>query len=100
VAVAADAVQFVLLPFVIGGVVSPVDDAIDVVTGVALTALLGFHWAFLPTFVAKLVPFVDMVPSWTLAVLITTRGQGARDVTKQAISDEGAPSEPDHLGPD
>jgi hypothetical protein len=56
VAVAADAIQFALLPFVIGGVVSPVDDAIDVVTGVALTALLGFHWAFLPTFVAKLVP--------------------------------------------
>ncbi|HEY4185999.1 MAG TPA: hypothetical protein VGP07_13075 [Polyangia bacterium] len=76
-ALTADAVQFALLPVVIGGAVSPIDDVIDAVTGVALTALLGFHWAFLPTFLAKLVPFVDMVPSWTLAVFITTRDKSA-----------------------
>jgi hypothetical protein len=77
----ADAVQLALLPFVIGGAVSPLDDAIDVVTGVALTALLGFHWAFLPTFIAKLVPFVDMVPSWTVAVFITTRHKSGREIS-------------------
>jgi hypothetical protein len=92
VAVAADVVQFALLPFVIGGVLSPVDDAIDVVTGVALTALLGFHWVFLPTFVAKIVPFVDMVPSWTMAVFITTRGQGGRDVSERELSAEAGAS--------
>ena len=78
-ALAADAVQFALLPLVIGGAISPVDDAIDIVTGLALTALLGFHWAYLPSFIAKLVPFVDMVPSWTLAVAVSTRGKGGRD---------------------
>jgi hypothetical protein len=30
--------------------------------------LLGWHWEFLPSFFAKLVPGVDMVPFWTMAV--------------------------------
>jgi len=30
--------------------------------------LLGWHWEFLPTFLGKLVPGVDLVPLWTMAV--------------------------------
>src|ERR1700738_3924119 len=30
--------------------------------------LLGWHWEFLPSFFAKLVPGVDLVPFWTMAV--------------------------------
>jgi hypothetical protein len=30
--------------------------------------LLGWHWEFLPSFAAKLVPGADLVPFWTLAV--------------------------------
>jgi len=30
--------------------------------------LLGWHWEFLPSFLVKLVPGVDLVPFWTLAV--------------------------------
>ena len=30
--------------------------------------LLGWHWEFLPSFFAKLMPGVDLVPFWTLAV--------------------------------
>jgi hypothetical protein len=30
--------------------------------------LLGWHWEFLPSFLAKLVPGIDLVPLWTLAV--------------------------------
>jgi hypothetical protein len=33
-----------------------------------LSYLLGWHWEFLPSFLAKLVPGVDLVPLWTLAV--------------------------------
>ena len=73
VAIVADGVQLALLPLVVGGVTSPIDDVIDVVTGVVLTALVGFRWAFLPAFVAEMVPFVDLVPSWTMAVLLSTR---------------------------
>jgi hypothetical protein len=78
VALVADGIQIALLPLVVGGAVSPVDDAIDVATAVVLSALLGFRWAFLPTFIAEMVPFVDLAPSWTLAVLITTRQPGLR----------------------
>jgi hypothetical protein len=31
--------------------------------------LLGWHWEFLPSFLAKLVPGVDLVPFWTIAVV-------------------------------
>jgi hypothetical protein len=30
--------------------------------------LLGWHWEFVPSFAAKLIPGVDLVPLWTLAV--------------------------------
>jgi hypothetical protein len=33
-----------------------------------LVQLLGWHWEFLPSFLAKLVPGVDLVPFWTTAV--------------------------------
>jgi hypothetical protein len=75
VALAADTLQIALLPLVLGGAISPVNDMIDVVTAIALTALIGWHWAFLPTFIAEILPVVDLVPSWTLAVFIATRGR-------------------------
>jgi hypothetical protein len=81
VAIAADTMQIALLPLVLGGAISPVNDAIDIVTAVVLTVLIGWHWAFLPAFVAEVVPFVDLVPSWTLAVFIATRGRGP-DLTR------------------
>ena len=33
-----------------------------------MVRLLGWHWEFLPSFFAKLVPGVDLVPFWTIAV--------------------------------
>ena len=44
---------------------------------VVLTALLGWHWEFLPSFAAKLVPGVDLVPLWTLAVEADARNPSA-----------------------
>ena len=35
--------------------------------------LVGWHFAFLPTFVAELVPGVDLIPTWTAAVWLVTR---------------------------
>ncbi len=75
-AIAIDTVQIALLPLVLGGALSPVNDVLDVVTAVVLTVLVGWHWAFLPAFVAEVVPLVDLVPSWTLAVFIATRSRG------------------------
>jgi hypothetical protein len=67
-AVVADALQVVVFPLFVPGAVSPVDDVVDVVVGGTLTYLLGWHWEFLPSFCAKLLPGIDLVPFWTLAV--------------------------------
>ena len=71
-AVAVDLAQFALLP----AQLTPLNNAVDVLTAIAMLALVGPHWAFLPTFLVEFVPFVDLVPSWTLAVMLVTRGKG------------------------
>src|SRR5271165_3835408 len=67
-AIAADALQVVVFPVFVQGALSPADDILDLGVGAAMIHLLGWHWEFLPSFLAKLVPGVDLVPFWTLAV--------------------------------
>jgi hypothetical protein len=66
-AVAADVLQIALFPLFIEGAASPVDDIVDVGVAGGLS-FLGWHWEFLPSFFAKLVPGVDFIPLWTMAV--------------------------------
>jgi hypothetical protein len=73
-AVAADVCQIVVFPLFVGGAFSPWDDGLDLLVAGVLTRLLGWHWAFLPTFFAELVPGLDLVPTWTAAVFFATRG--------------------------
>jgi len=68
IAIAADLCQLVIFPYFIEGAFSPFDDVLDLGVCAVLTKLLGWHWEFLPSFAAKLVPGVDLVPIWTLAV--------------------------------
>ena len=68
IAIIADALQVIFLPLFVEGAVSPADDILDLSVGAALVYLLGWNWEFLPSFLAKLVPGVDLVPFWTLAV--------------------------------
>ena len=82
IAVLVDLAQWALLP----AALTPLNNAVDVATGLALVALVGWHWAFLPTFLAELVPFVELVPSWTLAVLIATRGRIAEPPPEVVVS--------------
>jgi hypothetical protein len=67
-AILADALQLVFLPLFVEGAESPADDVLDLGVGAALVGLLGWHWEFLPSVIAKLVPGVDLVPFWTIAV--------------------------------
>lgn len=67
-ALAADALQVVLIPLFGQGALSPADDVLDFGVAAVLVRLLGWHWEFLPSFFAELVPGVDLVPFWTLAV--------------------------------
>src|SRR5215475_11121083 len=67
-AVAADALQILGIPLFGEGAFSPADDLLDVLVAIVLVHLLGWHWEFLPAFAAELVPGVDLVPFWSLAV--------------------------------
>jgi hypothetical protein len=68
VAIIADALQIAVFPMFVEGALSPADDVLDFGVGALMVHLLGWHWEFLPSFFAKLVPGVDLVPFWTLAV--------------------------------
>ena len=68
VAIVADALQIIVFPIFVEGAGSPADDVLDLGVGATLAYLLGWHWEFLPSFLGKLVPGVDLVPFWTLAV--------------------------------
>ncbi len=75
VALLTDLVQWVVFPFFVSPLGWPVDAVLDVVTAGILIRLLGWHWAFLPGFLMELIPGVDMVPTWTVAVFLATRGR-------------------------
>src|SRR5262245_48934920 len=79
VAIAADAIQIVGLPFFVEGVLSPVDTLLDVVVAVILTRLLGWHWSFLPGLVSELIPGLDLFPTWTAAVFYVTSRRVLQD---------------------
>ncbi len=93
IAIAADVLQILLLPFFFPGAFSAVNDAIDVAVAALMLRLLGWHWAFLPTFVAEAVPFVDLVPSWTAAVFLATRGRGVTAPPPVVVDAEARPVE-------
>ncbi len=67
-AVIADALQLAVFPIFVEGAESPADDVVDFGVAGVLVYLLGWHWEFLPSFLGKLVPGVDLVPFWTIAV--------------------------------
>ncbi|HEY3627028.1 MAG TPA: hypothetical protein VGL00_12105 [Terracidiphilus sp.] len=67
-AMVADVVEMVVFPLFVEGAVSPAEDVLDIGMAAVLSYLLGWHWEFLPSFLGKLVPGVDLVPLWTLAV--------------------------------
>jgi hypothetical protein len=88
VAIMADAIQIVGMPLFVAGGFSPADTVLDPAVAAILTRLLGWHWAFLPTIAAELVPALDLFPTWTTAVFFVTR--------KAAISTEPETFEPGH----
>lgn len=87
-AVLADALQVIIFPLFVAGAGSPADDLLDLGMGGMLTYLLGWHWEFLPSFLAKLVPGVDLVPLWTLAVANVYRKSKREALTSEAMRQE------------
>jgi len=74
VAVLVDGLQMITAPAEVTGPMAWVlEVGLDLVTMSVMIFLVGFHWTFLPSFVTKLLPFVDLAPTWTLALFIATR---------------------------
>ncbi len=87
-AIVADALQIIVFPAFIEGGLSPADDVLDFGVGALMIHLLGWHWEFLPSFLAKLVPGVDLVPFWTLAVANVYRKSKRIAVTAEESREE------------
>jgi hypothetical protein len=90
-AIVADAIQIVVFPLFLGGAASPADDILDFGIGAVLVHLLGWHWEFLPSFLAKLAPGIDLVPFWTMAVANVYR-KSKRDVVSSEQSHQEFPT--------
>ncbi|MCM3877663.1 MAG: hypothetical protein NEA02_14755 [Thermoanaerobaculia bacterium] len=94
IAVVADAVQLGFMPLFVGGAPAGFDAVLDVAVGAAMVALLGWHWAFLPAFAVELLPAVDLVPTWTLAVFLVTRRMGPTGSPPPSVVIERPPALP------
>jgi hypothetical protein len=78
----------------IEGAASPADDLLDLGIGAVLAYLLGWHWEFLPSLFAKLMPGVDLVPFWTLSVVNVYRKSRKLPVTIEANREQPAGTKP------
>ena len=96
VAIAADALQIAALPLFVEGGISPADSLLDLIVAFVLIRLLGWHWAFLPTLAAELVPGADLFPTWTAAVWFVTRQQVK---SSSNSSSNSSPKDPEILPP-
>jgi hypothetical protein len=95
-AIIADALQIVVFPLFVEGALSPADDILDFGIAAVLVQLLGWHWEFLPSFLAKLVPGVDLVPFWTMAVANVYRKSKSIAVAEENRSQQPALRDQQH----
>lgn len=96
VAIAADILQIAAFPLFAEGAMSPADSVLDLIVAFVMIRLLGWHWAFLPTAAAKLLPVGDLFPTWTAAVWFVTRHKLSGD---SSSSSSPVSSEPEILPP-
>ena len=99
IAIAADTLQVAAFPFFAEGGLSPADSLLDLVVGFMMIRLLGWHWAFLPTLAAELIPGADLFPTWTAAVWFVTRQRvrgSNSDSNEPEILPPGPAPEPRH----
>lgn len=87
-AIVADALQIIVFPIFAQGAIAPADDVLDLGIAAMMIYLLGLHWEFLPSFLAKLVPGIDLIPFWTLAVANVYRKSKRIAVTAEELREE------------
>src|SRR5580704_10792908 len=63
IAAFVDLLQIGLFPFFIEGSANPLNAILDVLTCITLICLIGWHIAFLPTFIIEQLPVADLAPT-------------------------------------
>ena len=66
IAVATDVLQLLLGP--VGWAFA--DEILDVAATILLWRVIGFHPLLLPTFILEFLPITDMLPTWTVCVVL------------------------------
>jgi len=98
VAVIIDGLQFGLGP--LGWIF--VDEGLDVVGMILISWAIGFHMLLLPTFVIKLIPGPDMLPTWTACtaavIMIRKKAQPQQVPPPIDITSEVTPVPPSGSG--
>jgi hypothetical protein len=82
--------QLGLFPLFGEGFASPFEIATDLIVCALMILLVGWHLAFIPSFFLEGLPMFDLAPTWTIAVLIATRGSRQPpiiDVTEKPRAD-------------
>lgn len=95
IAAGADFLQWVLLPMVIEGALSPLDWAVDLATAAALLLVVGFKARLALAFTAELIPGLDMFPTWVALVLTLPTDDEERSVSES----DGAKGTVEYLPP-
>src|ERR1019366_3470565 len=90
--IAADALQIAAFPFFVEGAMSPADSVLDLIVAFVMIRLLGWHWAFLPTAAAKLIPAADLFPPGPAALCFVPRHKV--NVGEQEVLPPGPAPEP------
>ena len=85
IAVGTDLLQILLGP--IGWTFA--DEIVDVVAGILMWRLLGFHLLLLPTFALEILPIVDMFPTWTGCVAFVVASRKRQQVSLPSPSEPG-----------
>jgi hypothetical protein len=88
VAAFVDVLQFAIFPLMFQGMLSPINTVVDILRALFFARVIGWHWALLPAFVSELVPFWDLVPTWTAAVFVATHGRDVIDTTAVEVEPE------------
>jgi hypothetical protein len=81
IAAFVDVLQFAIFPLMFQGFLSPLNTTVDIAMALFFAARLGWHWALLPAFISELIPFWDLVPTWTAAVFVATHGRDVIETT-------------------
>jgi hypothetical protein len=82
VAAASDLAQLVFFPVFIEGAASPVEDALDAATALAILVIVGFQWRLAIALAVELIPGADLFPTWT--AVVATLPVRAEERTREA----------------